>query len=252
MKKAYGKNKRNIVYLFLISVCFIFLTTGCGLDVISVVLEDPVSSSDEPNQTSQFGEMSFTFSTHKLDNSNNMGHNYVAYKIYNKQSILESEVNTLQNILNDSNRKQNSAVSLLNTYYYRYLNIKGAASDKDSSQLEIDNGSHEIRIRLSNYDDTSEEYSAGIWVDGKRKGFPCRVSGAYSFDFGRKGDFDVIPQKDDEDAKNFVENPLEEEKGNYYVALFSVFMMFDDDYSAIYSPIHYLGCVKIDSNSENN
>lgn len=237
-------------------VCLVFLTgimaAGCGLDVISVVLDDSISTGKIPDTSCGFADCSFVFSTHKLDNANSMGNNFVAYKIYNNKSTLDSEVNALNRLVDDATKKQNSAVSLFNTYYYRSLYIKSAADEKEGKQFELDNAYHSVKIRLTNYDDTGDEYSAGIWVDDQKKGLPCRSVGAYSFDFGRKDVFDAVPQKDEDDAKNFSETQSESESGLYYVALFSGFMMLDDDYTPLYSPIHYLGCVKIDSGSEEN
>ena len=252
MKKAYGNNRRFKFVLSLFSVCFIFLTLSCGLDVISVVLDDSVSTNDTPNITTEEALRSFNYSTHKLDNSNTMGKNYVAYKIYNKNSFLDSEISSLNTLINDSNKKQNSAISLLNTYNYKYLNIKSASDDEEYSQFEIDNAAHEVKIRLANYDDTTDDYSAGIWVDNVRKGVPCRNGTGLTFDFGRKGKYDSVPQKTDDDAKGFADEQPEDENGLYYVAMFSVFMMLDDDYATVYSPIHYLGCVQLDSGSETN
>ena len=256
LKKAYCNEKRRNGFLCLLLVCLVLLTgitaAGCGLDVISVVLDDSVSTGTIPNTDMGFEGCSFNFSTHKLDNANSMGNNFVAYKIYNNKSTLDSEVNALNRLVDDATKKQNSAVSLFNTYYYRNLYIKTGADERESRQFELDNAPHEVRIRLTNYDDSTEDYSAGIWVDNKKKGLPCRSVGAFSFDFGRHEVYDAVPQKDEEDAKNFSETQSEAENGFYYVALFSGFMMLDDDYTQLYSPIHYLGCVKIDSGLEKN
>ena len=134
------------------------MTAGCGLDVISVVLDDSISTGKIPDTSYDFDECSFVFSTHKIDDKNSMGNNYVAYKIYNNKSTLDSEVNALNRLVDDATKKQNSAVSLFNTYYYRSLYIKSAADEKEGKQFELDNAYHSVRIRLTNYDDTSDDY----------------------------------------------------------------------------------------------
>ena len=88
--------------------------------------------------------------------------------------------------------------------------------------------------------------SAYIKLGDSKIGTPVRKDGS-TFDFGRSGSNDKVPEITDDDARKFDDNQSEEEKGLYYVALFYVFMMYDEYYTPIYSPIHYLGSVKIDS-----
>ena len=253
MKKAH----RNSIYgksffLCLLAVCLVFFNVSCGLDVISVVLDDPVSVTSSPNKDSTLEGCIFEFSTRKLDNSNDMGKGYVYYNIYNKSSIENSEVNSLTTIANDSVRKFESAHSLINTYGYKELhfsNDTGASSDV----FTLDNqNQNEIRIRLSNYgDEAGSKFSAYIKIGDAIKGVPVRLNGS-SFDFGRAGSNDKVPETTDDDARKFEESQSDEEKGLYYVALFYVFMMYDDFYTPVYSPIHYLGTVTINATDVNN
>lgn len=250
MKKAYGKTDRKFFHFFsLLSVCFIFLTTACGLDVVSVLLDDNVSHSTFPTIDSQYDEMVFSFSTSKLDEANTLGRTYLYYKIYNSSTVLDSEVNSLTNLAGDSNKKYNSASSLLNTYHYQPLQLKVEGTNGDVvSGFELENASHNVKIRLTNYG--VEEFSAGIWLDDVKKGVPVRIVKSQPFDFGKENDF--LPLLNEDDTKNFVENQAEKDLDFYYVALFSVFMMLDDDFVPIYSPIHCLGSVKINSKLADN
>ena len=230
-------------------MCLIFFNVSCGLDVISVVLEDPVSVTNQPNKDSAFTNRSFEFSTKKLDNATDMGKGYVYYKIYSKADIENNEVTSLNTLANDTTRN-NSATSLINTYNYKELNYS-KDDGKNYKSVVFDNKAQNIKIRLTNYVDTSsEEFSASIKIDDKGDGVPFRINGK-TFDFGRKGSNDEIPVEADDDSSNG-ETKWDNESTTYYVALFYVFMMYDDFYTPLYSPIHYLGTVKIDSTDENN
>jgi len=251
LKKAYGNKK--IILLFFLSACFIFLTSACGLDVISVVLEDNVNVSHSPTIESNYDNCNFDFSISRLSDSNSMGRTYVYYKIYNSSDKLNSEVGELNNLAGDSTKKYTSWQRMINTYNYCPLMVKNEDSSKTKiNAFELENGSYEVKIRLTNYD---ESFCAGVWVDSDKKGIPVRFENEYTFDFGRNGSYDKKPEKtpaNNGDTKNFVDEQKEEEKDIYYVALYSVFMMLDDEFNSVYSPIHHLGNVKIDSNSERN
>ena len=230
-------------------MCLVFFNTSCGLDVISILIDDPVTGVESiPNEnTTAFESCYFKFSTQKVDNANDMGKGYVYYKIYNKLDVMTSERNSLTSRADNSTGKYESAHYLIN-YGYKELNY---TSDNGSSTetLVLDNTSQDIRIRLTNYDDSSELHSASVLIDGKKKGVPVRNNG-FSFDFGRSGSNDKLPVASDDDTpavEKFPENQGENENGLYYVALFYFFEMFNDDFSPNRSPIHYLGTVTIDS-----
>ena len=222
---------------------------SCGLDVVAVLLDDNVSITETPPTIeSEFGDMFFCFTTSKLDNSTSLGQNYIYYKIYNSSTIHDSEVNSITNIASDTNKKYNSATSMINTYHYQQLWYKENQEDESGTWFEISNAAHDIKIRLTSY--LTEDYAAGIWIDNQKKGVPVRVVKSRPFDFGR--DDEYLPLINEDDTKNFVETQGDDDRNKYYVALFSVFMMLDDDFVPVYNPVHYLGSVKIDSTSYDN
>ena len=234
--------------------CLIFLTVSCGLDVVRVVLDDFVTDVKDPpvvdsEYKTNYDVCEFTFTTKKLDNSTDMGNGYVYYKIYNRYSTAYSQVSNLVAMTEDDNRKGNSFTSMSNTYGYKELHVKTPGSAYAGS-FQISNAYHNnVSIRLTNY--SSGSYNAHILVDGTNVGVPVRNTNSLTFDFGRKGDNDKLPEETDQDF-NYQTNSEPSEDGIYYVALFSVFMMFDDNWESIYSPVHYLGMVAINSKTENN
>lgn len=242
-------------FLCLLSVCLFFVNVSCGLDVLSIVLEesDNVTRSDIPTVDSGM-DSTFKFSTHTVTDPYSFGRTYIYYKIYNSSSLLESEVNSLTNQAADSSKKYNSANTMMSsTYEYKPLQIKTQNGDKEnSSGLELENAAHEIKIRLTTYGDATEEYTAGIWIDGEKKGEPVRVVNSNPFDFGRSSEY--VPLSGQEDTKNFTENKDEtaSDYNVFYVALFAYFMLLDDNYTPIYSPIAHLGSVKIDATTDLN
>ena len=217
---------------------------SCGLDVISVVLDDYVSEvSEQPIESSLFADRSFVFHTRKLDNANDLGHGYVYYKIYNKLSVANTETSVLTTLIEDAANKQNS-FSRLESYGFKELRVKNGTN---FSTVQFENEVHTIDIRLTNY---SAEFNAHVIVDGTNTGVPVRTNGN-TFDFGRHGENDKVPLETDDDTKNFTTRTIED-PDLYYVSLYSVFMMYDEQYEPVFSPIHYLGTVKIDPTSESN
>ena len=256
MKKAYNSKRKYLFFLGLLCICLIFFNTACGLDVMDSVLEDPFYIESIPNIESGYENCSFKFSTVKLDNSNSFGKGYVYYKIYNKASRKNSEVNNIESMTSDSSRKYNAATTLINSYGYKelhYVSSLGGAS----SVLSLDNASQDIYIRLTNY---AEPFIAQISVDNETVGIPVRYNGK-SFDFGRSGDYNEKPVKSpntsstEESASDYkLLDSNGDENGNaYYVVLYGVFYMPTESFEKIiYSPVHYLGEVKIDARAENN
>ncbi len=238
-------------FLCLLSVCLFFVNVSCGLDVVSIVLEESDNvalEGERPTIESGFSESTFEFSTHTITDPYSFGRTYIYYKIYNSSSVLESEVNSLTNLTKDS------ANTLMGSNYnYKPLQIKTHDGEKENtSGLEFENAAHNIKIRLTTYDDSIEEFTAGIWVDDVKKGEPVRSVRYNPFDFGRNSEY--IPQPGEDDTKNFTENKDEtaSDYNVFYVALFAYFMLLDDNYTTIYSPIKHLGTVKIDATVEYN
>lgn len=259
MKKTYSDRRKSLFFLVLFAVCLSFFNAGCGLDVLDAVLDDPFDTNgandNTPNKDSGFENCHFAFSTAKLDNSNSFGHGYVYYKIYNKESKKTNEVNSIETMTNDSTRKYNAATTLINTYSYKELQYS-AVPGVDSVPLMLDNVSQQVYIRLTNY---LGSFVAQISIDDTTIGIPLRTNGK-TFDFGRTGDYDEKPAKitgtgteeSMSDVKGF--DTTGDGNGNsFYVVLYGVFSMPTESFEkVIYSPVHYLGEVKIDAASDNN
>ncbi len=240
MIKAYCNKKTFFLLGFLLSVCLFFLTS-CGLDVLKEVFEDPVEVKNFPTLQSVDENKFFNFSTKKLSNANNLGHVYIYYKIYNKEGTHDTETSTLSGMSTDENKKASSASKMLENGY-KELWIKPDATTKaGAEELALDNDNLSITIRLTDYTDV---FKADISVGEKSLGIPCRLNGC-SFNFFGNGEFDKKPIADDDDVgKNFDKDETTASEG-FYVALFSVFMNYDDSYVPVYSPVHYLGSIKV-------
>ena len=225
-------------------MCLVFFNVSCGLDVLSAVLEDPVTELEtNPNEESSFDSRNFKFQIKTINASNDLGYGYVYYKIYNRISTRTSEVNRIVDLANDANKKTTSASTMRDTYSYKELKLYG--TDGKIVPLKFENDSQIIDIRLTSYSNIAE-YSAYVKVNGTSIGIPLRSNdGTFNFAVAKA---DTVPQKGDDDTKNFADPT----GSNYYVALFYVFMMYDDTYTPIYSPVHYLGTVMIDSSSDLN
>lgn len=253
MKKTYSSKRKYFIFPGLLFICLFFINTSCGLDVLDALLEDPFVTTEVPNESSAFDKCTFQFSTQKLDNANDFGKCFVYYKIYNKASIKNSEKTTLDNIAADSSRKHNAYSQLLNNYYYQPLYFVQTAGGQEE-EFSLENDSHEISIRLTNY--LTDAYSARIIVDGSTVGTPVRYNGK-TFDFGRNGDKDGRPVKvpsaeeNTSDVKRLADDP--DDPDTFYVVLYGIFYMPSESFDKIiYSPIHYLGEVKINAADPNN
>lgn len=256
MKKTYSDRRKSLFFLVLFAVCLSFFNAGCGLDVIDSVLEDPFYTDNVPNIESGYENCNFRFSTVKLDNANAFGKGYIYYKIYNNSNRKNTEVNNIESMTSDSSRKYNAATTLINTYSYKELHYVSSLGGS-AATLSLDNDSQNIYIRLTNY---ADPFIAQITVDNGAVGIPVRYNGK-SFDFGRPGDYYEKPVKSS-NTNNTEENASDyksldstgDENGNaYYVVLYGVFYMPTESFEKIiYSPVHYLGEVKIDAGTEYN
>ena len=261
MKKAYNSKRKYCIFLGLLSICLIFLNTACGLDELDAVLDDPFSTEEAPpNIEAEYEKRHFSFTTKTLDNANDFGKSYIYYKIYNNVSTMNSEVGVIDGMINDTVRKYNSALTLLDNYSYKELYCASSYGNVSNAEQFVlsNNAQHTVRIRLTNYDETVDDYSAKIIVDGTERGIPFRFN-YKSFDFGRNNpSYDEKPVKAEtdernSDTRNFSDPTADGVDANYYVVLYGLFSMPTDTFEkTIYSPVHYLGAVKIDSNELNN
>ncbi len=255
MKKAYNSKGKYFFFLGLLSICLLFFNSACGLDELDAILDDPFSTDHIPNIDSYEDGRFFSFSTKKLDNANEFGKGYVYYKIYNSSSKMDSEVNTIASMINDSARKYNSATSLIDNYGYKELCLAPSyAGISRANTFSLENKDQTVRIRLTNQVDSTDDHSARIKVDDVIKGIPVRANINKTFDFGRtENSYEGLPLKDDDDTKGFSETQPDSDTNNYYVVLYGVFYMLSATFEkTIYSPVHCLGKVKIDSTSTAN
>ncbi len=257
MKKANSNKRKSLLFLVLFALCLSFFNLSCGLDVLKAVLNDPYYSENTPiadrDSESDFATSYFKFSIRKVDNSNDFGRASIYYKIYNDYVKASSEESSLISKASDTER--NMSLTTMKQNGYRVLHYMD--DDGKVNSLELSNGSHKLWIRLTNYDDSTEDYSAGIIVDEQEYGIPVRQNGK-TFDFGRSGINDENPfltyneNDSDSDTKGFVEKQAEGEENIFYVVLFGAYEDYDENFDENYSPIHHLGRVKIDANKEKN
>lgn len=226
-------------------VISLFFLTGCGLDVVKDVYADPVTSSLLPTVESNADAMYFEFSTSKLTDSTNMGQIFIYYKIYDSLEIHNREQASLSALAGDENKSATSASQMLDKgkgkYAYCELHVDkngNGGAGVDTEVFSLTNDAHIVRLLL-----TAPGYSPEITVDDTRLGTPCRTNDKnFNFYESTEGSNKPVANDDDtDDSNNFADNP----DGPYYVALFSVFSTFDESYEPLYSPIHYLGSIKV-------
>lgn len=258
MKRANSNKRKSLFYLVLFAVCLCFFNVSCGLDVLKEVLPDPYYSENTPiadrDSESDFATSYFEFTIRKVDNANDFGRASIYYKIYNDYSKASSEESSI--ISKSSDTVYNTSFTTMRQYGYKELQYMNE-DDETVHSLDLPNGRHKLWIRLTNYDDSTEDYSAGIKVDEESIGIPVRHNGK-TFDFGRSGTYDENPSlahsdtDSDSDTKGFVEKQADGQENIFYVVLFGGFQDFDDSYDENNSPVHHLGRVKIDANKEKN
>ena len=255
MKKAHNSKGKKLIFLGLLSMCLVFFNLSCGLDVIDLVLEDAFVTESTPDGEGSYDSMTFNFSTKKLlDNEYLKG--YVYYKIYNNAEKKNSEIDQLNTMIADSSRRYNSYTLLMENFCYKPLHY--LASNGTEHELELDNADRNVSIRLTNYQGSEGAYAAKIQIGNSDIGIPLRHNGK-NFDFGRSGeDRYELPVKNtdgnenDTDIKGLSEDP-EQNITDFYVVLYGIYYAPNDTFErVIYSPIHYLGHVKINSTSEDN
>lgn len=254
---ADSNRRKSMFFLVLFAVCLSFFNAGCGLDVLAEILDDPFSVENQPNSESSFDTCYFKFSTRRLSNANDMGRAYIYYKIYNDDQKVSSEESSLISKADDSVGKLSSATYMRETYGYKQLHYITSAG-ASSSAFDLSNARHEIRIRLTNYSDEIDDYSAAIFIDEQKVGIPVRMNGK-TFDFGRDGSDDENPANThneenaaSSDTKGFLQKQDDGEENIFYVAMFGVFEQPNDTWDPVFSPIHFLGRVKINANERNN
>ncbi|MCR5189430.1 MAG: hypothetical protein K6C97_10880 [Treponema sp.] len=252
--KTYKKFKYS--FLLLCLVCLFLFNMGCGLDVFYVI-EAPTTIIHSPSYDStDFSESYFAFYTNETNISSTSGLKFkgteVYYRIFDSSSQMQSEVNTLVSLSNDDSTSSTAADTMIKSYGFSKLRVK---DNYEEPLIPYSGTNKNIYIRLTDYQDI-EAYSARILEDGASgtylnsatsKTVPVR-NAYYTFNFGRDGSTDKVPEKDDDDF-DYISGPTD---SKYYVAMFAVAFGYDAAYTNYYSNILYLGSVTIDASTTDN
>jgi hypothetical protein len=162
-----------------------------------------------------------------------------------------SEKSKLEDLSNDDETSSRAPTQLIEEYNYCLLNNRiplVQSRKKDQKVL--------IRLTdyyVENYQEAllkgEEAQAARIEIDGNLYSLPVRVDGKSTFNFGRDGENDNVPQDGDNDVKY---SSTTTEEGFWYVTMFAVAVGMDTTFTKTYSNIEYLGTVAIDANSYDN
>lgn len=255
-------NVTGKIFCLLLITCLFLFNTGCGLDTFYMI-DAPYSVIHQPTYDNiDYSYRYFDFWTNEtveIEGFDFRG-TEVYYKIYNNYSQMSSEISTLQSLANDSEKNVTAADKMINPtdsggYAYKELKVSGKY---ESPLIPATGVNQRIYIRLTDYQ-SMPDYSARICTiqDGEEKylyeseskTIPVRNSSDIrTFNFGRSGQYDTLPTKDDNDVKIDTENKSE----YWYVAMFAVAVGYDYTFAVYRSNILYLGSVRIDATSQDN
>lgn len=246
------KNRSKFIKFFCFSICLFF---SCGLDVITY-LYPPTVYLHRPEifngiQDIESQNRYFQFETNESENSSipEFLGTSIYYKIYNNYFTMVSERTYLENLSNDDDSGEKPQEELIKKYCL--LNNKEPLISNSKKNKDI-------LIRLTDYQVTNyqeavkqgqERNAARIMIGKEFYSLPVRVDGKSTFNFGRDGENDLIPQDGDIDVK-YDSTPTEE--GIWYVCMFAVGVGTEVTLNPVYSNILYLGTVAIDANSYDN
>lgn len=256
MKKAFNKISRLFVLCFI--GCFIILNDSCGLDTI-LTLDAPrrhhTVDDCAATEAAQVAESYFTFSSAvSLNGTGTLLGVDLYYRIYTSKSECQTQKSNLESLANNNSTSYTSYDSMISKGYkaLRCTGLRDEPLIRDSA---------EYYLRLVT-DGTFTDESNGFYaclrkttdvisVADRENHIPLRnlatnYQKQFSFDFGSNvsGEAGVkvkIPVSGDEDTNysSFTE------PNTYYVAVFTVAVAKDESFVRYYSPIEYLGSVKI-------
>ena len=252
-----GNKKSKIRFFIFLTGLFLFLNS-CGLDTF-VVVEPPYSIGVGPNvDTEDYSYKFFQFDTNcdlsgYPDDFVFLGTN-VYYKIYTNSNDLIAQTSALNALSEDFETSANVASKLIYDNEYLYQPLQVMNYPKQAALVPAtDIVNQNVYIRLTDYQDIPNLESR-ITLSGKplynssTRTIPVRNVGNYTFNFGRTGDFDKVPEIGDVD----VCGSSVPSDGIWYVALYAVAfgrkVTFEEDYSNIV----YLGAIAINANSPDN
>lgn len=264
MKKVCIKNRKINMFFIILSACF-FLFNSCGLEEF-IVVTPPTYVGNSPAYTNEDFSLNYvSFTTSEKDNEE-LGDSFkgtaVYYKIYNNTSDLTAEYENLQSLSLSENSKASASTQMIEIYGYKPLH----RTDEDGFEYNeevliptVNGMNRTVEIRLTNYQD-DEKYKAAIIINKEDTEnsvcyTPLRFENSYTFDFGRKGEKDVVPTVSETDVASQLDvkiNATPTEPGKWYVALFAVGVAMNVSCVYNYSNILYLGTIVIDDKSEDN
>lgn len=249
-----GNKKSKIRFFVFLTGLFLFLNS-CGLDTF-VVVDAPTQVGNMPNvDTTDFSLKYFQFTTnndlsHYPTDFHFLGTN-VYYKIYTNSSDLRNHTSVLNSLAEDEETSANAPTRLIEGYSYQQLK-----SNLETSSVLVpvsDIQHQDVVIRLTSYQN-DPNFAAKITVDdyplalSTSKTVPLRYMDGLSFNFGRTGEIDKVPQIGDADV--YGSSPPSD--GIWYVALYAVGLGNSVTFEQQYSNIVYLGAIAIDANSPDN
>lgn len=250
-----GNKKSKIRFFIFLTGLFLFLNS-CGLDTF-VVVEPPYSIGVGPNvDTKDYSYKFFQFDTNcdlsgYPDDFVFLGTN-VYYKIYSNSNDVIAQTSTLNALAEDFETSANAASKLIHTYSYQPLQIKNYPIE--AALIPFNTIPRElVYIRLTDYQDIPN-FESRITLSGKPlynslvRTIPVRNVGNFTFNFGRTGEFDKVPEIGDAD----VYGSSVPSDGVWYVALYAVALGRNVTFEQQYSNIVYLGAIAIDANSPDN
>jgi len=270
MKKAFNKISRLFVLCFI--GCFIILNDSCGLDTVLTVYPPNREHSIDDCATTVATEYANSFLSFSINTEGLPEHSFLGvdlyYKIYTNKSECQSEKSNLEGSANNNSTAYTSYDSMISKGY-KALRRTGFhdepllyGDNRDPFVLRfVTTGSfNDPDNAFYSYVGPAKKTDASGAIDritpiityGDRKNYiPLRSLATnyqkeFSFDFGRnvyeEAGFKVkIPVSGDSDIKysSFTDT------NSYYVAVFAVQIAKDDSFVRYYSPIEYLGSVKI-------
>lgn len=249
--KAHRKHSKKIIFEIMLFVCFIFLTTSCGLDEVFYI-EAPSSINvpySSPTSKVSYDRAYFEFSPSPVPENLDFDGTYVYYKIYSNYTTCSNEFSALNTLANSNSSKYSSATSLMNTYKFQKLRILNSTADPI-----IPPGSSNVRIRLTTYNEETGDYLRRmVFFNNADRGAPARYYDNRYFDFNRNSqNFNAPLPRTTSFEDDVSTNETVSESNVWYVTLYAFGAGHDASFSTYYSPICYLGTIAINATSNDN
>ena len=255
--KVIRVNSLKLIILLFLLIGVVF-SSGCGLEEY-YILRAPITATHIPTISSQYDERFFEFKTNDYDNKEYLAsakQNFiylgtaVYYRIYNNTSTMSSKIATIT-ALNTTSNYSKAAEKMIDLGYQQL----GTSGRTITPLIAAASTNRTINIRLTNYGSESA-YQARVTVDDTElvdsdgtSVVPRRKGNTYSFDFGRDGTNNTVPEDGDSDVQHSSSFTTD---NTWYVDMFAVAVGRDTTYSSSYSLVLHLGSVAIAASTEDN